>query len=709
MKKHRHTTTACCGMLAGALLPLVAGAQQTATLEEVIVTAQKREQRLQDVALSLSVVDESTISDAGVSEVDDVVMLTPGLDFSQTLGRQNTTPLIRGVAPTFLTDPTVVVFTDGFSLGFTRLVNNALLSDLARIEVLKGPQATLYGRNALGGVINYVTKKPSETPGGSISAEYGSYESYQVSGSITGPLVADRLFGRITVGTRSMGGYVDNVFDGAKDVNSERDLSVRGSLRWLASDSLEFDLATTYGKGDDDCGDCSHIPRTYDRLAPDRFVRIGRGELDFNDTELTTNMSFPGSYDREDLTSVLTASYTQPAFVVTSIAGYGRIETTLNGDSNGPGVGSFVPGVLGYTVPVDIEGWSEELRIASNGEHRFTWLTGLYAYRSTADSALNFGPVFLSSGKRTITNYAGFANGEWALTDTFSLAAGLRYDYEKQEFLNKLSRIETTRDAKELLPRLSVSYKPSDRMHLYATASRGYHAGGFNDPRAPRPRFDSEYVWNYEIGLKAGLLDNRMQTQLTAFYIGWDDQQINQTSNTPGGNSVTFIANAGKSEISGLEAALQWSPSDRWLLSTAVSLMDSELKQFQDPIVAPRFGLSVDQSGNELPYAPKVSGKVSAQYLVPIGSGDWELRLRTDTRYMGSRFLEPVNLMEADAYWLANVYAGFQNQHYEIGVYADNVLDEEYLTGGTLPDLVFPAEVTLGTPRMYGLRVSARF
>ncbi|MGH8239352.1 MAG: TonB-dependent receptor, partial [Steroidobacteraceae bacterium] len=425
--------------------------------------------------------------------------------------------------------------------------------------------------------------------------------------------------------------------------------------------------------------------------------------------DLTTNMSYPGSYDREDLTAVLTATYTQPTFIVTSIAGYGRIESELNGDSNGPGVGTFVPGVPGYTVPIDIDGWSEELRISSNGDNRLTWLTGLYAYRSSTDSGLAFGPVALTSSDRKITNYAGFANAEYALTDTFSVAAGLRYDYEEQEFLNKLSGVVTSKDAKELLPRLSVSYKPSEHMHWYATASRGYHAGGFNDPRAPDTRYDSEYVWNYEVGLKAGSSDNRVQTQITAFYIDWDKQQINQTTNTPGGNSVTYIANAGVSEIYGLETALQWSATEHLSLSGAVSLMHSELKEFEDPIVAPRFGLNQDLAGNELPFAPKFSGTVSGQYLVPIGSGDWEMRLRTDVRYMGSRFFEAVNLIEADPYWLANAYAGIQNERYEIGIYADNVFDEGYLTGGTLPDPVFPAEVTLGTPRMYGIRVAARF
>lgn len=171
-----------------------------------------------------------------------------------------------------------------------------------------------------------------------------------------------------------------------------------------------------------------------------------------------------------------------------------------------------------------------------------------------------------------------------------------------------------------------------------------------------------------------------------------------------------YTDNAGASRISGLEAALQWSVTERFNLSAAVALMDSELKSFEDPIVAPRFGLDANLSGNELPFAPDVSGTVSAQYLAPLGAvSGWKMRLRTDVRYMGERYFETVNLMRADAYWLANVYAGVQNGRYQIGAFADNLFDAEYLTGGTLPDAVFPPEVTIGHPRTYGVRLNARF
>ncbi|MGH6884759.1 MAG: TonB-dependent receptor, partial [Geminicoccales bacterium] len=514
-------TAAICGVLAGALLPLEAGAQQSqdgqpeSGLEEIIVTAQKREQRLQDVSLSISVLDEATIEDAGVDEVDDIVLLTPGLDFSQTLGRQNTQPLIRGIAPTFLTDPTVVVLVDGFTLGFTRLVNNSLLFDLERIEVLKGPQATLYGRNALGGVINYITTPSSDTFGGMLGAEYGSYDSFELNASVTGPL-AETLSGRVTAGMRSMGGYLDNQFDGAEDVNDEEDVSVRGSLRWVPTDDLEFDFTATYGEGEDGCGDCSHISSVYDRTDPDRFLEIGAGLVDFNDTTQTTNMSFLGGYDREDLTVSLNTTWSLPNVTMTSITGYGYIDAVLDGDSNGPSVGSFIPGVDGYTVPIYLRGFSEELRLGSSDDGGLTWLTGLYAYRSTSDSSLYFGPARLTGNERKITNYAGFANAEYPLTEFFSVALGLRYDYEEQVFFNKLSGGVTERTASEWLPRVSVSFRPNDQVHWYVTASRGYHAGGFNDPRAPDSEYDSEYVWNYEVGLKAGFLDNRMQAQVTA-------------------------------------------------------------------------------------------------------------------------------------------------------------------------------------------------
>lgn len=708
------------GLLAGALLPIEAAAQEAQRqLEEVIVTAQKVKQPLLDVSSSLQVLGSSTIHDADVSQISDIVMLTTGLEYEHSFGRQTTNAVIRGVSAQFLSDPTVVTFIDGFSLGFTRLVDNSLLTDLERIEVLKGPQATLYGFDALGGVINYVTKKPSQTPEALVSAEYGSYDSYKVTASASGPIAeSQRLYGRLAVATRREGGTVDNLFDGAKDVNPQRDVGTRGSLRWVATDSLEFNASASYNKTDDGCGDCSHIPPGHNSDNPfspnSSFPAIGQGLLNWNDHARTTDMSYLGSYHTTNGDVVLNTTYTQPLFTVTSITGYGYIDSALRACSCGPKVGSFVPGVPGYFVPDAIHGVSEELRVASNQQGRLTWLTGLYAYRSTTDSDLLFGSVSLGKSLGRTTNYAAFANADYALTRVFSVSAGLRYDDNKQHaFLTGSFQAPQTRDRSQttVLPRYSVSYKPNDRTNVYATVSKGYHAGGFNSINAPSPSYDSEYVWNYEVGFKGAFWGNRVQTQVDAFYLDWTGQQINLSVQSSG-VSQSFIANAGRSRIKGEEAALQWAVSERFHLDGSLTFLDAKYKSYQDTIIAPLFGVNPDLSGKTLPFAPRFTGSLSGQYVAPLslGAGAWNVRLRADVRYSSARYFDPTDLLRADPYWLANVYAGIQNERYEIGVYADNVFDKGYLTGGFLPQaFVFPPEVVLGEPRMVGVRFSARF
>jgi iron complex outermembrane receptor protein len=248
-------------------------------------------------------------------------------------------------------------------------------------------------------------------------------------------------------------------------------------------------------------------------------------------------------------------------------------------------------------------------------------------------------------------------------------------------------------------------------MNLYATVSKGYHAGGFNSINAPSPTYNSEFVWNYEVGFKGAFWANRVQTQLDAFYLDWTGQQINLSVQSSG-VSQSFIANAGRSRIAGEEAAVQWAVSQSFNLDGSLTFLDAKYKSYQDTIIAPQLGLNPDLDGKTLPFAPRVTGSLSGQYVaaLPLGGGGWKMRLRADVRYSSARYFDPTDLLRANAYWLTNVYAGIQDRHYEIGVYANNVFDKGYLTGGFLPQgYVFPPEVVLGEPRIVGIRFNALF
>jgi len=311
---------------------IAADGQRPGALEEIIVTAQKREQNLQDVALSLSAISANSIEDSGLTGVQDLAQMVPGLVFAETIGRQTASPSIRGVAPFGFADPTVLVMTDGYTNGFGRSGNNATLLELERIEILRGPQPTLYGRNAIGGVINYITKKPDNEFRGTLRADMATRDTYIVQGSVSGPVVKDTLFASLALGYRDSGGFLDNTVTGQKDVNEEQDTNARFSLRYTPVEELEVNLTVDYNEADDAVGDPSHVPPAFFSANPPTLGEVAANGFDFNDFERTISQDVLGGYDRKESTFVLDVSYDLGWAKLSSITGASQQESDVEVD-----------------------------------------------------------------------------------------------------------------------------------------------------------------------------------------------------------------------------------------------------------------------------------------------------------------------------------------------------------------------------------------
>jgi len=704
------------GRFAGTALALIALAPATAWAQvadgsadggegvDIVVTAQKREQRLADVPLSVAAIGSEQLSDAGISSVQGLTMLAPGLQFSQTVGRQTTNAIIRGISPQGFADPTVQVLIDGFTLGFTRNGLNSQIFDLERVEILKGPQPTLYGRNALGGVINFVTRKPGNTFEGSLSAEAATYGNYRLSGSVSGPIVPGILAGQIGGSYRKSGGFLDNKYDGAKDVNDERDIDVRGSLRFTPSDALEVTFTATHSDGKDACGDCSFVPPGTNPLTAGVRLDIGKGLVNFNEFDLTIDQDAPGFYTRKETTLVLNTAYDFGGVTLTSITGGARQKSVVQPDFNR----AAGPTALGawFNIGIVNQAWSQELRLASDDSGRFIWLLGGYAYQNKRDSVTTYGAGGGSTNIRRVTNFAGFANAEFKITDTLSVIGGLRYDWEKNSSETAGVTIEQT--GGEWLPTATISYRPSRNFHVYATYSKGYHSGGPNDPAFSPPNaanYSAEFLTNYEVGIKGSLDEGRFSYTVAGFWMDWTNQQIQR----PFGLR-TYIENAGKSRIKGAEASVSIRPVAGLNVDASFSYIDSEFLTYLDPISATAFGISPDLSGKRLPYSPEFSSNFSIQYVTDIGTSGWSMRLRGDVNMVSERAFTPTNLLVAQGYALANLYAGVKSASgLEVGLFADNVFDERYLVGGSLSTATFPPLLTVGRPRVVGVRAEFRF
>ncbi len=683
-------------------------ATDTGRLEEIIVTALKREQPLQDVPASVAAVTGKTLEDAGVSGIQELAQVVPGLQFAETIGRQTTNPSIRGVTPFGFADPTVQVLVDGYTNGFSRSGNNVALLDLERVEVLKGPQPTLYGRNALGGVLNYVTRAPQPEFRSTLLAEFDERGSYRLQASASGALIGDSLLAGLAIGYRDAEGFLDNTVGGAKDVNDEEDMNARLRLRYLGGEALEVNLTVDYNEADDAAGDPAHVPPAFYSPMKPTLTQVAAGQVNFNNFTRTIQHDILGGFDREDTTVVLNVAYDFGATKLVSITGIGNQETDIRTDvTRTPG-----PSFFGnfFSVKIDLYSWSQELRLMSQDNDRFNWLVGAYVFSSESNRLLAFdGGAPNQDTTVESDNWAVFVNGSIRLGERWTLAGGLRYDVEDRLQRNNLTRVAPESDAEEVLPSLSLSYKPKDGLHFYGLVSRGSHAGAPNAAAAiaagAPPKYDSEYMTNYEFGIKGTSDDGRWSYETAIFLMDWSDQQI-QSTLTP---LLGFISNAGKSEVKGLEVAARYRPTDRLDLSVSMSALDAKYKNYFDPINTAPFGLSAELGGNDMIYAPDLAASLSAQYVRPIATGGWKLRLRGDVNYTGERPFDVTNLLIADAYTIVNLYAGIQNESYEVGVYGNNVLDEDFLTGGILPSTFFPPLLTIGDPRTFGVRATVRF
>lgn len=677
-------------------------------LDEIMVTAQKREQNLRDVPFSISAITSQTIDDSGLSDIQDLSQMVPGLVFAETIGRQTASPSIRGITPFGFADPTVQVLIDGFTNGFTRSGNNATLFALDRIEILRGPQATLYGRNAIGGVINYVSRRPGEEAESWLMAEVGSLDSLKLQAASSGPIATDTFYAGISVGYRESGGFMHNTVSGDNDVNDEEDLNARLALRYTPNDQWDINFTVDYNEADDAAGDPSHVPPEFFSASPPTLADVAAGGFDFNDFDRTISQDVLGGFDREETTVVLNVSYDFGSVELTSITGFADQFTDIAVDvTRTPG-----PSFFGefFDVIIDNETVSQEFRLASTGDGALSWLLGVYFFDNQRNRLLTLdggAPIQNSTGK--VENSSVFLNAEYDIADRWSISGGLRFDSEeRREFENFAATLDRA-DFEEWLPNITLSYRPNDLQHYYATVSRGYHAGGPNSApavAAGAPTFyDSEFVTNIELGLKGRSKSGNASYEIAVFQMDWTDQQI-QTSLTP---LIGFISNAGESEVKGLEFAGRLAPIDGLELSLSFSLLDAEYTEYLDEINTLPFGIDPQLSGNTLVYAADFSGSAAAQYVRPVGAGGWDLRLRGDVNHIGERPFDVTNLLIADAYTIVNLYAGIQNEKYELGLFVDNATDEDYLNGGILPSLFFPPLLTVGDPRVYGIRGRVNF
>ncbi|WP_116368761.1 TonB-dependent receptor [Parahaliea mediterranea] len=692
--------------LAGAGLLATSALPATAALEEVIVTAQKKAENLQQVAVAVSAFSEDTIRNTGILDIGDVTAQTPSFSIS-SYNPTTPAPYVRGVGTNSSSvgdDASVGVFIDEVYAGRAGGYS-ADMFDVQRIEVLRGPQGTLYGRNVAGGAMNIITNNPSNELEGRAEVTVGNYNLLGINGMLSGPLSDDGgVRGRIAVSSRERDGWVDNVNTG-NELKNVDNISGRAKLAIDLGSSAELLLSADYGKDDDLRGPAARS--TINVLPPFPGEPNDKVSLDFD-----------GFTERELWGTSATLNWDLGPGTLTSITAYRANEYSFLDDLTGTWP------VLSLTndAEEDSSQFSQELRYAAEAE-RFGYTVGAYYFNEEVDRLESFdssGNLGVPGTSRPLwdaemdsTSASLFGEATWYVTSQLSLIAGGRYTWDEKQFSNVTNnpdllgylleayRVDEEETWSRFTPKLGVEYQLNDDIMLYATWAEGYKAGGYNGlaatlAEAQKP-FDQEIVSSYEAGFKSDLLDKTLRINANVFYSDYQDLQ-NFFVDVATSEVITATADA---EMQGLELEIWWTPLERLDIFLAGSVMDTEYTKFPaNPAV----------EGNQLMRAPETSGSLGVQYVQPVS--DWgDLLLRTDVTYTDEMYFSTANDINsgAESYSLVNARAALRMYNgWEFALWGKNLTDEDYVVHSFSAG-AGDGHPIYGNPAMWGLTASYAF
>ena len=747
---------------------LAQDADDGAEADEIVVIARKREERVIDVPVAITAMSETQLEKLGANDLSGVQGAVPNVNIVQGRGSASSANFyIRGIGQpdalqTF--DPAVGVYVDGVYLS---RIQGALLNlfDVERVEVLRGPQGTLYGKNTIGGAVNIVSKKPDlDTMRGEAAFTYGRFDETTAKGYVSVPLAPGSVALSLAGIYDDRDGIVTDPRTGNK-YNDRNNLSGRAILRAKASDAIEVLVSGDYTRQrnaltlgylkapllqtDFALGAVQLAPANpygrYDYKASTSFSNGEGQRLDHWGLSGTVNVDLGG-----DLS-------------LTSITAYRKLKTRFFVDIDAT---QFELGDV--FVGVDQNQFSQELQVKYDGD-QLKGVFGLYYLKENndshqeayADGLFAFGgfPItftrFIDDAQDT-KSYAAFGQFTYDFTSAFSLTAGLRYTKEKKQY----NRFTTTASSLGLLngiaynfpnnlplpftgddtvsydawtPMVSASFKPSDDTLLYASASRGFKAGGFNGRVNSNgdisvtvggvttvvPTFAPEKVWTYEAGAKGSFLNGRVMLSGAVFHSIYEDFQARVGNGTNVGLGGSFpVLNAGKLRIQGFEFEAAVKPVRALTLSASLGYLDSKYKRFDDPRRLPPLGgaaFSCNPTGTKIAckpaFSPPLSMRLGADYKAALGDSA-TLTLGGDLRFVDKHYLSVDNRagLTENGYWLGNLYAQVDLDRFYLRGMVKNVGNTLYKTDGQEFSSVGNIQsVYYGDPRTWNVTVGVRF
>ena len=822
-------------LVALSLLALPSAYAQSA-IEEIVVTARKRAENLQDIPLTVSAFTEAAIEERGIANLQDIADATPGFDFAHAFGRADFRPVIRGQS-NILGRANAGLFVEGFIID--RGSAQFPMSALERVEVVKGPQSALYGRSTLAGAINYVLKKPGDEVDGEVTLEYGERDQLRAEVYGSAPLGAGAGVA-VTVSHYQRDGdynnrHPGNVFGAMAtddEVGGEETTSVTAVLTLDPTERLSIQGHVFYEESNDehyaialqpsDLNNCYQVTRggpltqpapppgtpeaSASTVTSPGYNGSGYycGRVDVGDvlatnggaTNLETGFFDNMGIESESLRLGLRADLgLTESLTLTSLTGYsdvdekGRQDQTFGGgDVTMPviGVGSpFAVQGFGPTPPRisgrvgfltdehdEFEDISQELRLTYDADGALRYMLGFYYYWSedkgdivvSSDTRTStytdgtrlfspFNPRFVPAtvstsayyegaprrddGQEKIESWSLFGSMEFDFTDKLSLGAELRYNEDDFEITPAGSDTAATGSFNAVLPKVTVQYKATERMQVYANIAKGNKPGTLNkDEGTPAAdvEVDEETAWTFEAGIKSSWMQDRLIANVAVYHIDWRDLQLTAArAATVNDQPRTFsiLQNVGAATINGVELDLAMRFNDHWDARLGYAWTDSEIDEFLQSVDAGAAAPSAFReaaliagyapsgdviiSGTQLPQTSKHQLNLSNTFHGDMGNG-WSWFLRGDFNYNSKRYAQVYNLAHTGNRELVNLRAGVSSGSIELEVWADNVFDDDaspalirYVQGNDLTFNPFNRAIGLTLPEERRIGVTARY
>ncbi|SCW78146.1 iron complex outermembrane recepter protein [Sphingobium faniae] len=673
-------------------------------IAEIVVTAQRRNERLQDIPISVNAVAGDSLAQKGITNITNLSAAVPGFDAPKVGAAA--TPFLRGVGSNAANpnnEPSVAMYVDGVYIG-APFVNLFSFNNIERIEVLKGPQGTLFGRNATGGVVQVITRKPSHETSVEAQAGYGNYDTISLGGYVTTGL-SDTLAMDVAVQYENqMDGWGRNITLDI-DNNKSREFSARSKLLFTPSDGTEITLAGDYGYNRNS-KTSYHLPKG--ALGPDGLPH------------------YYGRYDTDAETpSIITAKGRGLSLTIEQDVGFAKLVSITSRrlskgryyfDRDATNLPLVVADLYYYA-----NNWSQEVQLIGEASQWANWQVGAFYYQSVA--AYNNGNISTPDpdtgllttasiyGRQRTNSVSVYGQTTVTVMDGTELTGGLRYTSEKQKrksAVNGFDFPDGKQDFNKLTWRAAINQTVTPGVKVYASYNRGVKSGGYDllDPMSAG--FRPEVLDAYEIGLKSDLFNRHVRFNAALFYYDYQDIQVSAVR-----NQLTATFNAAAARIKGGEFELTIAPTTGLMLTAGGAVLDGKYKDFLNPIAFGADGSIVvfpnnNAKGYDTVRAPKFTGFAGFDYMWPGMGGDFNIGANVNYND-GFVFDDVAGRLRQKAYALVNGTIGWTAKDERLGVtlWVRNLFDEYYLgqgVTGQLGDIITAAD-----PRMYGVTLRTKF